>query len=414
MKTKKQSEKQSEIKKILLEKKEKFNKNKFQTTEVLFLIIITAIIGFLFGYMSNYKNENTEEDKYIKEIIDNYNYIVDNYYEDVDKNQLLSGAVNGMLSSLDDDYSTLVSQDDNSVFYTTLEGSYKGIGIEIYNNDEHNIVILGVLEDSPAEKAGLQPGDIIKQIDETNMLDTDISELTKYVKENEKDFYSIIIEREGNEYTLNIERSIVTIKSVSYKLIEKNNKKIGYIYLSIFSNATSSQFASALNDLESQGIDSLIIDVRENTGGHLTTVASILSQLMDSKHIIYQIEKDNEIEKYYSTGNVTKDYPIVVLQNNNSASASELLSAALKESYNATIIGENSYGKGTVQEMVGLSNGDNYKFTTKKWLTPNGNWIHKKGVAPDIEVSLDDNYKNEPTEDNDNQLQTAIKHLSEK
>lgn len=406
--------KQPEIKKMLLEKKEKFNQNKFQTTEVLFLIIITAIIGFLFGYMSNYKNENTEEDKYVKEIIDNYNYIVNNYYDDVDKEQLLSGAVNGMLSSLDDDYSTLVSQDDNSVFYKTLEGSYKGIGIEIYNNDEHNIVILGVLQDSPAEKAGLQPGDIIKQIDETNMLDTDISELTKYVKENEKDFYSIIIEREGKEYTLNIECSIVTIKSVSYKLIEKNNKRIGYIYLSIFSNATSSQFASALNDLETQGIDSLIIDVRENTGGHLTTVTSILSQLMDSKHIIYQIEKDNEIEKYYSTGNVTKDYPIVVLQNNNSASASELLSAALKESYNATIIGESSYGKGTVQEMVGLSNGDNYKFTTKKWLTPNGNWIHKKGVAPDIEVSLDDNYKNKPTEDNDNQLQTAIKYLSEK
>jgi carboxyl-terminal processing protease len=405
--------KKSEIQKIILEKKEKFNNNKFQTSEVLFLIIITAIIGFLFGFVYN-RYKTTTIDEYAEEIIDNYNYIVDNYYEDVDKEALLSGAIDGMLSSLGDDYSSLISQEGNSTFYTTLEGSYDGIGIEIYNNSDNNIVILAVLEGSPAEAAGLQAGDIVKQIDDTNMLDNDISKLTKYVKENIKDSYTIIIERDGEEHTFTINRTVVTIKSVAYKIFEKENKKIGYIYISIFSNTTSSQFASAISDLESQGIDSLIIDVRENTGGHLTTASLILSQLMDSKHVIYQIEKDDKATKYYSTGTTTKEYPIVVLQNNDSASASELLSAALKESYGATIIGEKSYGKGTVQEMIQLSNGDNYKFTTKKWLTPKGNWINETGVEPDIEVSLDDNYSNDPTEDNDNQLQTAIKYLLEK
>ena len=166
-----------------------------------------------------------------------------------------------------------------------------------------------------------------------------------------------------------------------------------------------------MKTLEKQNIDSLIIDVRENTGGHLTTAVSLLSNFLDSKHVIYQIEKDNKTTKYYSKGKVQKKYPIVVLQNENSASASELLSAALKEEYGATIVGKTSFGKGTVQEVVSLSNGDTYKFTTKKWLTPKGNWIHKKGIAPDIEVNLSEKYQENPVEENDNQLQAAIDYL---
>lgn len=163
--------------------------------------------------------------------------------------------------------------------------------------------------------------------------------------------------------------------------------------------------------MEKQNIDGLILDVRDNSGGHLTTVVDILSNFLDSKNVIYQTETKTETKKFYSKGKENKTYPIVVLQNASSASASELLSIALQEQYGATVIGEDSYGKGTVQELV--TTGDTeYKFTTKKWLSPKGNWIHEKGVTPDINVSLDTIYYDDPTEENDNQLQAALNELS--
>ena len=411
---KKQDKIEDETAKVLKNKINQFNKNNFKTTEVLFLIVITALISLIIGYLLNNRSgEQNISDEALKEIINNYYYIVDNYYDEIDKDKIISGAIDGMVSALGDDYSQLLEEDSSSTFYMTLEGSYKGIGIEIYNDKDNNIVILDVLDDSPAEKAGIKSGDIVKKIDDKNLENTDKSELTKYIKENEKNSYQLIIVRDGQEMTFNLEQSEITIKSVASKVIEQENRKIGYIYISIFSNTTSDQFKTALKSLEEKNIDSLIIDVRENSGGHLTTVVSLLSEILDSSHVIYQIEKDGETTKYYSKGKETKKYPIIVLQNGNSASASELLSAALKEEYGATIIGETSYGKGTVQEVVGLSNGDTYKFTTKKWLTPKGNWIHKNGVVPDIEVSLDETYQNDPTDANDNQLQAAIRYILE-
>ena len=402
--------KQNETLKMIKDRIKKMNKKSFHTFEVLFLLVITTIISLTVGYLLN-DNEKVSGDKYTDSIIDNYNYISENYYDKADKNKLVNGAISGMLDSLGDDYSELIEQDGNSTFYINLEGNYDGIGIEIYNNDDNNIVVLGVIDDSPAEKAGLQSGDIIKQIDETSMINKNVKELTKYVQTNKQDKYTVIIERNGQEQTIDIERSNITIKSVSSKIIEKNDKKIGYIYISVFANATSEQFKKALTELEQKNIDSLIIDVRNNSGGHLSTAVSIVSNFLNNDQVIYQIKKNNKTKKYYSKGNVTKTYPIVVLQNHNSASASELLSSALKESYGATVVGNISYGKGTVQEMVQLSNGDSYKFTTKEWLTPTGNSINKKGVQPDIDITLSTQYSENPSDDTDNQLQAAINHL---
>ncbi len=193
--------------------------------------------------------------------------------------------------------------------------------------------------------------------------------------------------------------------------MKKNGKKIGYIYIGIFANATTKQFETKLKELEDEQIDSLIIDVRNNSGGHLTTAVSILSNLLDKTHVIYQTETKNKTEKFYSNGKQTKTYPIVVLQNNASASASELLSIALKEEYGATVIGNVSYGKGTVQELVN-SNSAEYKFTTKKWLSPKGNWINETGVKPDIEVEQGDSYSDNPIDENDTQLQAALNYLA--
>lgn len=402
---------QTEILKLIKDIIKKTNKKSFHTFEVVFLMILTTVISLTIGYLLN-DGEKVSGDEYTNSIIDNYNYILENYYDKTDKNKLVNGAIAGMLNSLDDDYSELIEKDTNSTFYINLEGNYDGIGIEIYNNEDGNIVVLGVIDNSPAKRAGIEAGDIIKQIDSKSLINTKVNELTKYVQNNKQDAYTLKIERNGQEKTIEIERSNITIKSVSSKIIEKSGKKIGYIYISVFANATSKQFKKALDELENENIDSLIIDVRNNSGGHLSTAVSVVSNFLDSSKVIYQIKKNNKIKKYYSNGSITKTYPIVVLQNNNSASASELLAAALKESYNATIVGNTSYGKGTVQEMVSLSNGNSYKFTTKEWLTPNGNSINKKGIKPDVSIALSSNYNEEPTDEADNQLQEAIKILT--
>lgn len=393
------------------------SKNTFHTSEVVFLIIITCIVSIFMGITISSrfvpKAVTKQENEFVSKILEHYQYIKDNYYEEVDDTTLLNGAIAGMVDALDDPYSTFIDEMNSDNFNMSLNGNYSGIGIEITNNTDGNIQIVGVFPSSPAAQAGLQVNDIVTAIDGTDMLGKDKSELTKYVKEKQLDQFTLTVLRNEETIEVTVKKTVVEIPSVSSKLYEQNGKKIGYIYFSIFSNTTDRQFQNELRSLEEQGIDSLIIDVRENSGGHLTTAINIVSLFLDQTKVIYQIEMKDEITKYYSKGNETKSYPIVVLQNNNSASASELLSAALKESYGATVIGETSYGKGTVQELVDGKDGIEYKFTTKKWLTPNGNWIHKIGITPDIEVKLDVNYFVNPNDATDNQLQEAIRYLSE-
>ena len=403
--------KNTNIKQTIKNGYNKFNKHEFHNIEVIFITITTAIVSLYIGTKLN-KQSKIENDKYINEIIENYNYILDNYYSDVDKDKLVKGSIDGMVASLDDDYSEYISKDENSAFYINLNGTYEGIGVEIYNNEKNDIVVLGVISDSPAAKAGIKTGDIIKKIDDKELTNTDKSELTKYVQTNKHESYNLIIVRDSQEQNITIKREMITIKSVATKTFEKNGKKIGYIYMSVFAKATSEQFKEAVNKLEKEGIDALIVDVRNNSGGHLETAISVISNFVDSSNIIYQIKQGDKITKYKSIGEVTKKYPIAVIQNSQSASASELFSSALKETYGATIIGETSYGKGSVQEMIKLKNGDSYKFTTKLWLTAKGNSINKKGVKPDIEVNLSDEYKNNPSDDTDNQLQTALEVVS--
>ena len=398
----------NKIKKIL-------NKNmtkNFNTIEVIFLVIVTCLVSLYFGTKITYKEE--VKDKYITELENVYNEIVNNYYKDVNKEDLLSGAINGMTSTLDE-YSTLIDSTENENFYLTLEGSYNGVGIEIASDENNNILIVGIIENSPAEKTGLIAGDIIKKIDNIDLKEKDYKFVSEYIRKNsKKNQYEIEVERNGKTLSFKLNKETITIKSVLSKIIEKENRKIGYIYISIFSNTTAAQFKNELKELRNNNIDSLIIDVRENSGGHLATAVSILSELLSSEHVIYQIEKENKKSKFYSLGNKDFEYPIIVIQNCNSASAAEMLAISLKENLNATIVGEKSYGKGLVQELNYLTNGDSYKYTTKSWLSPNGVWINEVGVEPDIEVELGEEYYNNPADETDSQLQTAINHIINK
>ena len=390
-------------------------KKNFNYKEVIFLVILTCVVSLWMGnaIKLNKIEPKTESDDYLKEFEENYQYILDNYYDEVNKEAIIKGAISGMVNALGDDYSVAINDESSNNFNTRLTGSYSGIGIEIVNDNNYNIIISDVFEDTPAAKAGLKVMDVILSIDDVEFSNKKTSELTDYIKESNKEKYIIKVKRGTEELSFEIERQLIQIKSIYSELKEIDDHKIGYIYISVFASNTADQFKAAVESLEKQGMDSLIIDVRYNTGGHLTSAVEILSYLLSSDKVIYQIESKGTTTKYYSKGSETKTYPIVVLQNKNSASASELLSAALKEEYGATIIGEVSYGKGTVQELVTLTDGTQYKFTTKKWLTPKGNWINGVGVSVDIEEALSKEYENNPTEENDNQLQRAVQYLKE-
>lgn len=394
------------------------NDKQFKLSEVIILIVVTLIIGMILG-LSIFKvlcpeknaKVGSSDDEYLSKFIENYNYIVDNYYGDLDKNKLIDSAISGMLDSIDDPYTTYIDESSSNSFNTTLEGSFQGIGVEVVNDSDNNIVVYRVLDDSPASRAGIQSMDIIKSLNGESLSGVSTSDFVSKVRNSNLSSFDLVLLRDNEDVNVKVDRDLVTIKSVTSEIIEREGKKIGYIYMSIFANNSYSQFKGELSSLEKSGIDSLIIDVRSNTGGHLTAVENILSLFLDSSHVIYQTEDKNGIIKSYSHGSVTKEYPIVILTNEASASASEILAAAMQEEYGAKIVGKHTFGKGTVQELKTLPDGEQYKFTTKKWLTPNGTWINGVGVATDIDVDFNKDYYDNPTHDNDKQLQAAIEAL---
>lgn len=396
-------------------------KYNFRIQEVFILVSITCLFSFFSGMsMERVKKSNDSIIDYnnieisdeLQNFIDNYNNILNNYYENLDEEELLNAALRGMLSLLDDPYSTYMEEDEYNNMNIILNGGYKGLGVSITKNDMETITVTYVFDNSPAAKAGIKIGDIIKSvngIDTKELTTQDFSEMIINGEENE---FNLVINRNNEDTDFVVKRDEIIIDSVTSKVFNKGDKKIGYIDISSFSMNTSQQFEKNLKLLEKQKIDSLIIDVRSNTGGHLTAVENILSLLLDSSHVIYQLEQNNKKIKIYSTGSETIKYPIVVLSNDMSASASEILIGSLKDNLDAKIIGTKSYGKGTVQELSNLSNGDQYKITTKKWLTPNGDWVNDtKGIEPDINIELSEDYINNPTDENDNQLQRALEYF---
>ena len=394
-------------------------KNPFTHSEVIFLVVITAVISIFTTYtivrVSDTKSElgMSDDEKALQEFIDTYQNILDSYYEDVDSQELIDHAIAGMLSGLDDPYSIYFDEDRSSTFDATLEGSYNGVGLEVYNDTDMNIVVSRVFEGSSAEEAGIEAGDIIKEVDGKDLTGKATTEFSDYTKEKEDDEFQVVYLHDGEEKTATLKRKVIIIQSVTSEVLEENDKKIGYIQVDIFSATTYNQFEKAVQKLENEQVEGMIIDLRDNTGGHLSVVTDMLSLFLDDSHVIYQIEDKDQTTKYYSTGKETKEYPVVILQNGNSASASELFTAAMKEEYGAKVVGTTSYGKGTVQELNTLQDGTQYKFTTKKWLTPKGNWVHEKGITPDVEVELDEGYRNEPTRENDNQFQRAVSTLND-
>ena len=242
---------------------------------------------------------------------------------------------------------------------------------------------------------------------------TTASKLGDYIKSGAKDKITMTIIRGEEEKVVTLSREKIEIPVVTAKTFESNGKKIGYLQISIFSSVANKQFKENLEKLEKDGIDGLIIDVRNNNGGYLTTVTDITSSLLPKGKIIYQIQKGDKKVATKDKTSTKREYPIAVLVNGGSASASEILAGAIKESYKGYVVGTKTYGKGTVQQVKKLSDGSMIKYTVENWLTPDGNWINEKGIEPTNVVNMDSAYYENPGDENDNQLQKALLLVSE-
>ncbi len=389
------------IKEKLLEEK---NKTTFSIVEVIIITIIALLFGGVVGSLIFIGNTN-RNDKYLEEFINTYTNISEEYYKKVNKDKLINAAIEGMVSYLGDPYSIYMDEEDTEVFNQTVDGEYEGVGVTVSMIDQKPTIV-SIFDNSPAKEAGIKAGDIIVKVNGKSVDEKTLDEVIDMIKE--KDKIKLTILRDENEKDFNLNMKSVVIPSVSNKIIEKNNKKVGIITVSVFAGNTYSQFNSQLKKLEKKGIDSLVIDVRDNPGGHLDQVSKILSLFLDKDKVIYQIKSNGKKTKVYSSSSEKRTYPIGVLINSNSASASEILAGAMQESYKATIVGIKSYGKGTVQKEYSLNSGSSIKYTTESWLTPSGKSINKKGITPDLVVELSDEYIKTFKDSDDNQLQAAI------
>lgn len=384
----------------------------YTSREVVTVMLFSIGIGILlcFGLISLFTGKNyLAVTRDLKKVVDTYYAIVDNYYGELDKDSLIDGAVEGMISSVGDSFTSYSDTDSAISFNETINGTYEGVGLSIATLNDGTITVIEVFDDSPAYKAGIKVGDIILKVDGESYEGKSGSDISNYVKNSGKDKVILTIKRDDKEEDITVNLSKVNIPYVSGELLEKDGKKIGYIDISLFSSNSYKQFKNKLDKLEKDNIDGLIIDVRDNSGGYLTSVTDICNLFLEKGKIIYQLEDSKGKVLKKDTTKEKRSYDIVVLINGASASASEILASTIKESYGGEVVGTNSFGKGTVQQTKKLLDGSMIKYTTQKWLTPDGNFINEVGVTPTKEVELDSKYFENPIHENDNQLQEAIK-----
>ena len=413
-KLKKLNKKNKSNKILNMLKKDENDTYKFK--EVLVIMLFSLALGFFtcFSIITIFNGGKSyfTVSKDLNKFIDAYYTIIDNYYGDLDKEDLVNSAIEGMVGSVGDVYTNYSDSDTTTSFLETVEGTYEGIGCTIAQKQTGEIVIIDMFDDGPSAKAGLMIDDIILKVDDIDAEGKTTTELSDYIKNSKNKNVTITVLRGNEEKEINVVRDKVEVPTVTSQVLEKNNKKIGYLNISIFSSVTDKQFNTELQKLQKENIEGLIIDVRGNGGGYLSSVTNILNRILEKDKVIYQLKSKDKVEKKKDTTKECLNIPIAVLTNTGSASASEILASAIKESYGGYVVGTNTYGKGTVQQTMQLTDGSMIKYTVQNWLTPNGNWVNEVGLEPTDFVELSDEYYNNPTIDNDNQLQTALTLLS--
>lgn len=366
---------------------------------VLLIAIISSIstLGLIY-YALGFNEQGFSN---LMRFITAYRFIETKYVNDTDDVKLIDAAIDGMVKSLNDPHSNYLSPKMYKTLMEQTEGSFAGIGVIMGMDNEQKIHIVGIMENSPGQKAGLQEGDEILAVDGVPVTQMAFDEVAAHVRGQAGTDVVLTIMRDNTNQDITITRDNIKLKTVGHKMLDNN---IGYIQIVSFSEDTANEFNEAYNDLKNQGMKALVLDLRNNPGGLLTTCVEIAKKLVPKGEIVSIVDKQGNKETY-SSSLEAPEYPLVVLINKNSASASEILSGAIQDTKAGTIIGNTSYGKGSVQTILPMFEDDAVKLTIAKYYTPSGRSIDGTGITPDIEINLDENATS------DTQLDKALEVL---
>ena len=336
--------------------------------------------------------------------------INEEYLEEKEEDSLREGLYAGLMSGLNDPYSIYYTAEQYKELNTSNEGSYVGIGAVLQKDKDGGAKIVQLYEGGSGEQAGLKKGDVLKAIDGEDVTEKETSDIASMIRESDKDSVSLTIQRDEETKKIKVEIRDVEIQTVSHEMLDDET---GYIRISEFSEVTSNQYKKAFEDLQDKGMKKLVVDLRDNPGGLLTAVCDVLRQILPEGLIVYTEDKNGKKEEEKCDGKSELAMPLAVLVNGGSASASEIFAGAVKDYGIGTIVGTTTYGKGVVQTIQPLSDGSAVKITIAKYFTPKGNDINKKGIAPDVEAELSEDFTDwtELTHEEDTQLQAALKEI---
>ncbi len=406
-------------------------KNKIYKT--IMLVVLTAFVTFMITSLSMYSyfnntsivsvfeslssqnsensNKSTDLEKYIKKI----RTTIDKYYlwnKDIDEKKLADGAIKGYVEGLGDEYTEYIPATDMEDYTENIVGNFVGIGIYmVADKDSGRVVVYYPIPNSPAEAAGLKAGDKIISVDGKEYTADDFNTIADYIKGKDGTSVNIVVERDKERLSFDIKREKINTNPITTEVLDNN---IGYLKLPSFDEDTSKDFEEKVKELQDKNIKSLIIDLRNNGGGIVTEATDIADMLLEKgQTIISTVDNKDKKEITYSKNDPTFKMPVVVLVNENSASASEILACSLQDNERAKIIGTKTYGKGIIQTLLSLADGSGLKITTEEYYTPKGTTIHKVGITPNEEVKLPDDVKSiySVTKDEDTQLKKAIEVL---
>ena len=363
-------------------------------------IVTSCVGGFIRVNAANYENMLKIYNKYSK-LEQIYSYIDANYYKDTDDDKLMEGIYSGLVEALDDPYSSYMSSDKYEEWSSDVSGEFGGIGVTFTKNDNGEFLIVSVIDDTPAYKAGLRAGDIIEAVDGKTY--DDMNDIVAVIRGEEGTSLKLRYKRDDTEKTVTIIRDTIQIESVKSE-IRKDN--IGYIRISSFIETTSEDFKDALSKMENADVDGMVIDIRNNGGGLVDQGLDVADELLGKCTLVCYV--DNKGNKTYSYSDKDKtDIPYVLLVDGATASTSEILTAAVKDNNGGKIVGTKTFGKGIIQNTSKFKDGSALKLTVMQYLSPNGNEIHNKGIKPDYVVKLKKN------DDTDYQLNKAVKLLKQ-
>lgn len=394
--------------------------------KVIMLVVLTATIVFMLTtfimcnkFETAYKNGDADKTAYVdsgsmvKTLQSFKAMLEEKYIGEINDEKLLEGAIKGYIEGLDDPYTEYLTKEEMEEFTEQTNAEYVGIGVYISNDRSNNtLLIVGVMKNSPALEAGMQPGDIIEKIEGIAYSGEQISEATSILKGKEGTTVKVTVLRDGKEIDMDITRKKITVDHVASKMLDN---QIAYIQIDSFDSGVEEAFKEQITQLKNDGAKSIIIDLRSNGGGIVDEATGIAELFVKKGETILITKGKNEEEKTTKSKKdpIITDMPVVVLVNEGTASASEILAAALKEQYGAKIVGKTTYGKGVIQTLYTLTDGSGLKITTDEYFTPNHNKIHKVGIKPDIEVDLtkDSQGYYETSMEKDAQIQKAIEEL---